>query len=96
MGAGGGSPFGRMSQEVRNLTNDVRALVGQMSQLGRATGAGTGGSVAQQHIAGMRQLLSLQQQALANNNRLVAGPGGGAVADSIPTPRSRTGRSTAP
>jgi hypothetical protein len=75
-GSGSASPFGRMGQEVRSLTNDMRALVGQVSQLGRAMGTAGGGNFSGRQITDMRQLLSMQQQALANNARLLAGPAG--------------------
>jgi hypothetical protein len=95
-GAGGGSSFGRMQQEVRGLANDVRGLVAQVNQLGRAVaGSTTGGSFAGRQLADMRQLLGLQQQALANNNRLVAGAGGSGRVPNVPgaSPSGWFGRS---
>jgi hypothetical protein len=84
-GAGGGSSFGRLRADIRGLTSDVQGLVGQFNRLGRAvTGSATGGSFAGRQLADMRQLLSLQQQALTNNSRLVAGPGGSGRVPNVP------------
>jgi hypothetical protein len=74
-GTGSNNTFGRMQGQVRSLTNDMRSLVGQFQQLGRVAGTPTGGGIAQQQVQQMRQLLQLQQQAIANNNRLASGGG---------------------
>src|SRR5262245_50881692 len=78
-GAGSPSGFGRMQQQVRAVANEVQRLTGQFSGLARSMAAPTGGSFAQRQISDMRQLISLQQQAIANNARMPAGPAGPAA-----------------
>jgi hypothetical protein len=75
-GSGSSSPFARMQAQVRGLSGEVRGLVGQFAQLGRAMGTPTGGSFAQRQITDMRTLIQLQQQAISNNARMLSGPGG--------------------
>jgi hypothetical protein len=75
-GVGSSSPFGRMQGQIRGLSSEVRSLAGQFSQLGRAMSAPSGGAFGQRQIADMRQMIQLQQQIIANNNRMMAGPGG--------------------
>lgn len=70
----------RLQGQVRGLAGEVRNLANQFSNLGRSiTGAGAGQSFAQRQISDMRTLISLQQQAIANNTRLAAAPPGPAV-----------------
>src|SRR5262245_25596437 len=70
------SPLGRLQQQARAVANDVRQLANSFSQLGRAMGTPTRGGFAASQVAGMRQLIGLQQQALANQNRLNNAGGG--------------------
>ena len=84
-GTSSNTPFGRMQQQVRTLRNDVQQLVGSFQQLNRATGTSSGGGLVQGQVAGMRQLLQLQTQAIANNNRLASGGGRGPTPPGGPT-----------
>jgi hypothetical protein len=76
-GAGSTNSFARITNDVRALGSEVRNLVGQFNRLGRAlTDSTTGGSFSQRQIADLRQVLTLQQQIIANSSRMVAGPPG--------------------
>jgi hypothetical protein len=72
-GQGANTPLGRMQQQIRTLNTDVRQLVGGFQQLGRVSSAAPGGGFAAGQAAGMRLLIQLQQQALANQARLNGG-----------------------
>jgi len=77
----GGSSMGRaftsMQSQARALGQELRSLNTQFSQLGSTMGRGSGGSFAQRQVSDLRQVLQLQQQVIANQGRMVAGPGGG-------------------
>jgi hypothetical protein len=68
-----------MQTQVRSLTGDAQRLVGTFQQLGRATGSSSGGGFVGSQVAGIRQLIQLQQQAIQNNTRLASGGGSGRV-----------------
>ena len=68
-----------MQNQARALNSDVRQLAQGFAQLGRSMGASSGGGLVQGQVAGMRQLLGMQQQALQNQARLNAGGGSGRV-----------------
>ena len=87
-GTGSNTTFGRIQSQARALTNDVRQLTNQFQQLSRSMGAQSGGGFAGGQVANMRQLLQLQQQALANQNRLA---GGGGARGPTPAGSSRWG-----
>jgi hypothetical protein len=71
------SQFNRLHGQIRGLGGEVRNLASQFRQLGSSIGgAGAGGSFAQRQIADMRTLIGLQQQAIANNARMIVGPAG--------------------
>jgi hypothetical protein len=90
-GTGSTNSFARLSQSVRTLRNDVQGLVNTFGQLARASGASSSGGFAQSQIAGMRQLLQLQTQAIANTNRLAAGGGRGPTLPAASTFGGRPG-----
>src|SRR5687767_12113721 len=76
-GAGTSNPFARLTNDARALGNEMRNLVGSVSRLQRAlSGSTTGGSFSQRQLADLRQVIALQQQVIANNGRMVAGPPG--------------------
>jgi hypothetical protein len=70
------SPLGRLQQQARAVANDVRGLATQFGQLNRAMAAPTRGGFAASQVTGMRQLIGLQQQAIANQAQLNGGGGG--------------------
>lgn len=76
----GGSSMGRaftsMQSQARALGQELRSLQNNFSQLGTAMNRSSGNSFAQRQISDLRQVLQLQQQVLANNQRMVTGPGG--------------------
>lgn len=77
VGAAMATQLNRVQGQVRGLLGDMRALTNQASQLNRSMSAVSGGgSFGQRQISDLRQVLSLQQQVLANNGRMVAGLGG--------------------
>ena len=71
-GTGSTNTFGRLQTQVRSINNDVKQLASSFQQLGRATGASSGGAFGQSQISGMRQMIQLQQQIIANNGRMAA------------------------
>ena len=94
-GPGPTNSFARMVGDVRALSGEVRNLVGQFSRLGRAlTGSTTGGSFSLRQLADLRQVIALQQQVIANNGRMVAGPPGSGRGAGGPPGSSPWGRST--
>jgi hypothetical protein len=78
-GSGSNTTFGRLQSQTRALNTDVRQLASSFQQLGRAMGTPSGGGIVQGQVAGMRQLLGLQQQAMQNQARLNGGGGSGRV-----------------
>jgi hypothetical protein len=91
-GTGNTSPFGKIQGQVRQLRADVQQLVGGFQQLARVSSAtSSGGGLVGSQVASMRQLLTLQQQAIANNARLASGGGRGPAGPGGPSHWGRRG-----
>jgi hypothetical protein len=75
-GTGSANTLGRLQQQVRGINNDVRQLASSFQQLGRAMSTSSGGTgFGQRMIRDLRQVLQMQQQIIANNNRMASVPG---------------------
>jgi hypothetical protein len=69
--------FARLTSQARAVGQEVRALARDFSQLSSVMSrGGAGNTFAQRQISDLQQLLSLQRQAIANNGRMAARPGG--------------------
>lgn len=73
--------FASMNRQVQSLQAGLRQLQNQITATNRSLQAPAGGAFGQQQLGAMRQMLQMQQQMIANQNRLnqaqARGNGGG-------------------